>query len=201
MQTITINAETIAALEANGWKRWTKNGKDRMYLNSIPTLEVEHYNTGNVRSAEFDGKTISNADARRLMASKVYIDLATGELNVTTDYYRNPRYNADDRNLADVVAEHVAAILATVEEHEATEEPAQAGCPELSAEVNATLANLGYTYTESNATGTVHAFANAAGDKVGVCVKSATIVRTIVNKGGNGHIIDGWDAGKLATIA
>lgn len=117
MQTITINPETIATLEANGWKRWTKGAADRLYLNTIPTLVV----AGTVGSSKFDGKNITNADARRLMGSKVYIDLATGELHVDTQYYRNPNYG-DERNLADVVAEHITAILATIEAGQVAED-------------------------------------------------------------------------------
>ena len=136
MKTITINEQTIEALTANGWKRWTKADKDRLYLNSIPTLEVEHYNTGNVRSAEFDGQRISNADARRLMGSKVYIDLTTGELHVDTQYYRNPNYG-NGRNLADVVAEHVDGILATIEDEQAAEAVEEGDIEELAADLAA----------------------------------------------------------------
>lgn len=79
--------ETIKAMEAAGAKRWTKNGYDRLYINAETLgLMYERYNTGSIRTATWCGESISNADARRLLASKVFVDVATGELTVRTAF-------------------------------------------------------------------------------------------------------------------
>lgn len=77
----------IDRAEAAGFRRWTKAGKDRLYINATELgLEVAYYKTGNISSAKWCGERISNADARRLLGSKVYVDVATGELHVATDF-------------------------------------------------------------------------------------------------------------------
>ncbi len=82
-----LSETTIEAYEAKGAKRWTKGNHDRLYINAeLLGLECEYYNTGNVRSATWCGEGISNADARRLKASKVFVDVATGELSVRTEF-------------------------------------------------------------------------------------------------------------------
>jgi hypothetical protein len=78
---------TIKKYEAAGFKRWTKNGLDRLYIDAEALgLEVERYGTGNVKSATWQGEKVSNADARRILASKAYIDVETGELHVSSDF-------------------------------------------------------------------------------------------------------------------
>lgn len=72
--------ERIPELEAMGFKRWQKtgNGKsfDRLYVDARNLgLDVSYYKTGNVSGATFDGYKISNCEARRMLASKTYIDL------------------------------------------------------------------------------------------------------------------------------
>ena len=68
--------EQIKTLEGRGWKRWTKNGHDRLYVNAdILGLECVYYNTGNIRQAFFRGDEISNSEARKLKGSKTCIDL------------------------------------------------------------------------------------------------------------------------------
>lgn len=109
MTTITINAETIAKLEAAGFSRWTKKDMDRLYINVTKLgLEVSYYNTGNVSHAEWQGERISNADGRRLLSSKVWIDVKTGELHVRTDYY----VYDEDMKLESVAAKYVEAVVA-----------------------------------------------------------------------------------------
>ena len=76
----------IEKLEAKGFKRWTKNGMDRLYVNAKALgLKCEYYNTGSVRNAWFRGDSVSNSEARRMMGSKTYIDIETGELHGTHD--------------------------------------------------------------------------------------------------------------------
>ena len=66
----------IADLESKGFKRWQKNGMDRMYINaSALGLTCTYYKTGSIHSAEFNGNSISNSEGYRLKAAKTYIDL------------------------------------------------------------------------------------------------------------------------------
>lgn len=76
----------VKKLEAIGAKRWTKYGKDRLYLSgcgaSIIGLEVDHYKSGNICSAAINGEKISNAEANRYMSAyaNAYIDMTTGDV-------------------------------------------------------------------------------------------------------------------------
>ena len=73
--------DRIEELEAMGFKRWTKGGMDRLYINaSALGLNCSYYKTGNVSNAWFDGYEISNCEARRMKASKTYIDIKTEEV-------------------------------------------------------------------------------------------------------------------------
>ena len=69
--------DRIEELEGLGFSRWQKNGMDRMYINaSTLGLECTYYKTsGNISGAWFKGNDISNSEARKLKASKTYIDL------------------------------------------------------------------------------------------------------------------------------
>lgn len=119
MTTITINAETIAKLEAAGFNRWTKGNMDRLYVNAQTLgLEVSYYKTGNVSSATWQGERISNADARRLLATKFWIDLKTGECHVHSDY----NDYCDEHSLEDILTAYVEGILAPEPEHESEPE-------------------------------------------------------------------------------
>ena len=80
-----LNEAIIKALEDKGFKRWTKGIMDRMYINaSTLGLECTYYSTGNIKSAEFKGESISNSQGRRYKAAKTYIDVKTGK--VRSDY-------------------------------------------------------------------------------------------------------------------
>ena len=68
--------DRIEELEAKGFKRWQKNGMDRMYINaSALGLICTYYKTGNISNAEFRGNWISNSEGYRLKGAKTYIDL------------------------------------------------------------------------------------------------------------------------------
>lgn len=68
--------DRIVELEGKGFKRWQKNGMDRMYINaSALGLICTYYKTGNISNAEFRGDHISNSEGYRLKAAKTYIDL------------------------------------------------------------------------------------------------------------------------------
>lgn len=76
----------VKALESMGATRWTKYGKDRLYLSKcgaqIIGLAVDRYNSGNICSAEINGERISNAEANRYMSTyaDAYIDMTTGKV-------------------------------------------------------------------------------------------------------------------------
>lgn len=77
MTTITNNM--IETMESRGFKRWQKAGKDRMYINATNLgLVYTTYKTGNISSARFGEDEISNAEARRMLSSKTYVDLVQG---------------------------------------------------------------------------------------------------------------------------
>lgn len=76
-----MTQKMIEALEAKGFKRWQKGSYDRLYAEAtVLGLKVERYNTGNIFSAEFQGEKISNSEARRVLATKTYIDVTTGKV-------------------------------------------------------------------------------------------------------------------------
>ena len=82
-----LTEKQIAAYEAKGFKRWTKGNFDRLYINTTKLgAEIDYYKTGNVRKATWQGESVSNADGRRLLASKVFVDIKTGELHVNTSF-------------------------------------------------------------------------------------------------------------------
>lgn len=82
-----LTDKQIAAYEAAGFKRWTNYGRDRLYIDiKMLGAEVEFYKTGNVSDTKWQGEDVSNADGRRLLASKIFIDVATGELHVVTSF-------------------------------------------------------------------------------------------------------------------
>ena len=73
--------EQINALVKAGFSRWTKYGKDRLYVtNAAIGLVLDHYNTGNIKYAELNGEWISNSRARDLEYAirGAYIDIETG---------------------------------------------------------------------------------------------------------------------------
>lgn len=78
--------DEINTLTDRGFKRWTKklpNGKvmDRLYIKpEYLGLELTRYKSGNISSATFNGKTISNSEARRIEGTKCYVDVATKEV-------------------------------------------------------------------------------------------------------------------------
>ena len=71
----------IRELEGMGFKRWTKGNYDRLYINADKLgLDCDYYKTGNISSATFGGKKISNSMAREMKAAKTYIDVRTGRV-------------------------------------------------------------------------------------------------------------------------
>ena len=76
-----LNENIIKALEEKGFKRWTKGAMDRMYIDAkVLGLDVVYNGRGNVLGADFKGERISNNMAREMLASKNYVDIATGKV-------------------------------------------------------------------------------------------------------------------------
>ncbi len=74
---MSTTTATIAP-EINSWTR-PGTGQTRRYINNWSELvgvEVGRYNTGNISWATFDGERISNGEAGRILAGKVWIDEA-----------------------------------------------------------------------------------------------------------------------------
>lgn len=68
--------KSVEELTSLGFKRWQKNGMDRMYINASDLgLECNLYKSGNVSSATFKGESISNSMGNALRYAKTYIDL------------------------------------------------------------------------------------------------------------------------------
>ena len=75
-----MNNERISELEKLGFKRWTKNNFDRLYINaSALGLDCSYYKTGNISGATFKDRHISNCEARRMKDAKTFIDIKTGK--------------------------------------------------------------------------------------------------------------------------
>lgn len=77
---------SVVTMTAIGGRRWQKNGMDRVYLNDwaeLAGIETSHYGTGNIASASYQGETISNSQAYKLLGSidKVWFDAADGKLH------------------------------------------------------------------------------------------------------------------------
>lgn len=119
-----LNDKQIAAYEAKDAKRWTKGNMDRLYFNATTYgCEFDYYGTGNIRSCHFNGERVSNAEGYRFKNSKVFIDVNTGELSITT----NTSYEDEIREAVEAIMAEVEAETAepeTVEEETDEEEEA-----------------------------------------------------------------------------
>ena len=116
--TTALTDSQIAAYEAKGAKRWIKRDVDRLYIDmKLLGLEAK---TSSASSAKWCGEGISNADGRRFAASKVYVDVKTGELvvqdksNWTWSYYEVP-------SIEDKAREFVAEVEASMVEDKPAE--------------------------------------------------------------------------------
>lgn len=106
-----LTNEQIKAIEGKGGKRWIKGEMDRLYINATYLgLKVEYYKSGNVSASWFDGEDISHAEAYRVMNSKAWIDVKTGELHTS--------FGRIDPSIRETMVDRAQAIL-----NEATAEP------------------------------------------------------------------------------
>lgn len=63
----------VNELISKGFKRWQKNGMDRLYVNAtVLGLDTE--------CKTFQGKRVSNSHCRELAQAKTYIDLVKNEI-------------------------------------------------------------------------------------------------------------------------
>ena len=83
-----MNEKKLETLLAMGASRWTKYGRDRLYLRNcykdLLKMKISYYNSGNISGASLDGEGISNSEANRIkdMAYGCYIDLMKDEIVV-----------------------------------------------------------------------------------------------------------------------
>lgn len=102
----------IANLEDKGARRWTKYGKDRIYISGLDKasfgLDIDYYKTGNVCCAKLNGEEISNSKANDILASlkSGYIDLTTDEL-VLVCYRRSEEFEIFAENLVKAIETEV----------------------------------------------------------------------------------------------
>ena len=96
-----------------GFSRWTKGDKDRLYFNIADNgaLDIDRYKSGSISSAYLDGEKISHARANRILATRAYLDLKTGETVVAS---------GDEH---DLVTDIFEKALKEVEEVEEVEKP------------------------------------------------------------------------------
>lgn len=60
---------------------------DRLYIDTRKLgAEISYYKSGNISGAKWRGEDISNSDGRRLLLSKVYVDIADGSLHVSSTF-------------------------------------------------------------------------------------------------------------------
>lgn len=131
-----MKQSTIDKLVEMGATRWTKGGKDRLYLNDagreIVGLELARYNNGNISCARLDGEVIRTSDGGRIStwAGGAYIDLTTDELVMGTIYAENAYYREEKMTYAEKISAFIAE-LESVEEpvEEPAEEPEAAEAP------------------------------------------------------------------------
>ena len=91
--------KSIETLESMGFKRWTKYGKDRLYIDAkvVFDMEIDYYNSGNIRDAKKAGEDISNSRARKLLNMKIYIDLADGSIHADHAWYEEDKAEAIEK--------------------------------------------------------------------------------------------------------
>lgn len=70
----------IEKFENAGFRRWTKYGNDRLYIDAEGLgLSYSRRNSGSIAYAEWQGEKISNNHARDMISCKMYVDVTTGE--------------------------------------------------------------------------------------------------------------------------
>ncbi|QAS70247.1 hypothetical protein DLJ48_06795 [Oenococcus sicerae] len=126
--------------EAQGWVRWTKGDKDRLYFNidKNGALDLGYYKSGNINFSELQGEKISHAEAYKLLSEKVYFDLNTGKMV------------ADDSTEADTIKEIAENSLKEIKVEEVKPEAKEV---EVEVEVAETIEGITGTTLSMDLTG------------------------------------------------
>lgn len=106
-----INA-TTSQLAAAGGIHWIgRAGAERVYFNDLPALfglECSYYKTGNVFRAQLDGETISNCEAKRILADlgslKLFVDTSDMSIHVQQHFRTTANYDYESVLVAELVA-------------------------------------------------------------------------------------------------
>lgn len=111
---VVLSVETLTAI---GGSRWTKAGKDRVYINGWARfigLEVATYKTGNISAAWLGDDKISNSEAGRLLGAvhKVYYDVADGKVHIQWGH-TSPR-TMDRDEIAEAIFSGIRAEIAAL---------------------------------------------------------------------------------------
>ena len=80
-RTVQLTVENLVAV---GGREWKRGDKHCVYFNNIADylpIEIEHYKSGRISWAAWEGEEISNSQAYLILQSvdRVYYDVATGE--------------------------------------------------------------------------------------------------------------------------
>lgn len=110
---IVYSIETMVAIGGN---RWQSGDKDRVYINNwaaLAGLETDHYKSGSISGATWQGEPISNSQAYKLADTidKVWFDAADGQIHGRFGYSQS-RIADHNEVWAAVVAGIRAAIAA-----------------------------------------------------------------------------------------
>lgn len=121
-----MTEKIIAALEAKGFRRWTKGDYDRLYINveDLGVLHCTYSKSGWETACYFDGEKISNSEARRIKgkAEKNWINVKTGEIFSTNGYgEKTSETEWVVETIQEMIDEAEAEIKDIVEEPEITE--------------------------------------------------------------------------------
>lgn len=86
-----IDERKIKKLIGMGANRWSKGGRDRLYLNDaykdLLDLKIRRYNSGNISSAYMGEEKIANRKASEIisLSRETYIDLITDKVEVSRE--------------------------------------------------------------------------------------------------------------------
>ena len=114
----------IDKLTTKGFSRWTKDAMDRLYINANDLgLYTDHYKSGSICYASFNGEEISHAHALRMLGAKIWIDVETGALHskYAEDCLVEAAKAIYEQVKAEIDAEESAVQEATAEEAPTTE--------------------------------------------------------------------------------
>ena len=102
-----MDAKQIEKLEDAGFKRWTKNGMDRLYIDTSKLgLECDFKRDHEPCLGDWQGVRQSKADTRRIYFSKVWVDVKDGSLHVASDF----RPSIGDESVEDAAKKYIGGI-------------------------------------------------------------------------------------------